>query len=121
MAARKKSAKTSQKSEPGPNFEEAIEELESLVEAMENEQLPLEELVANYEKGSKLIAHCQSVLESARERIELITLGNEDDSGLENQPLTHDVGADPDNQEAPPSSADATTSPANQDDDIRLL
>lgn len=121
MAARKKSAKTPKKSEPGPNFEEAIEELESLVEAMENEQLPLEELVANYEKGSKLIAHCRSVLESARERIELITLGNEDDSGLENQPSTHDVGTDPDHQEDPPSSADGPTSPANQDDDIRLL
>ena len=113
MAARKKSTKKKTGSDDGPNFEEALEELEGLVEAMENEQLPLEELVANYEKGSKLIAHCQSVLESARERIELITLGNQDESGLENKPATDDVGADPDDEGSPPASQD--------EDDIRLF
>lgn len=105
MAARKKIANKAAQTDSVPDFEQALEQLEGLVEAMENEQLPLEELVANYEKGSKLIAHCQSVLESARERIELITLGNQHDSGLENQPPTDDVGADSD----------------SDNDDIRLL
>lgn len=109
MAARKKTAKTKESSETSPDFEAALEELEGLVEAMENEQLPLEELVANYEKGSKLIAHCQSVLESARERIELITLGNQAESGLENKAASDDVGSD------------AATSPRSDDDDIRLF
>ena len=109
MPARKKTAKSKAESKPGPSFEEALEELESLVEAMENDQLPLEQLVANYEKGSKLMAHCQSVLESAKERIELITLGNQDESGLENEPGSNDVGSD---------SAPAKES---EDDDIRLF
>lgn len=109
MAARKKTAKQKAGDDSGPNFEQALEELEGLVEAMENEQLPLEELVANYEKGSKLIAHCQSVLESARERIELITLGNQDDSGLENEAGSDDVGSDPED------------SPDPDQDDIRLF
>ncbi len=109
MAARKKTPKTKASADSGPSFEEALEQLEELVEAMENEQLPLEQLVANYEKGSKLMAHCQSVLESARERIELITLGNQGESGLENDAASADVGSGPED------------SPEPEDDDIRLF
>jgi exodeoxyribonuclease VII small subunit len=57
-----------------PSFEEALAGLEAIVEAMENETLPLEELVARYEKGSELLGRCESLLKSARGRIELITL-----------------------------------------------
>lgn len=57
-----------------PQFEEALARLEAIVEAMENRQLPLEELVDHYEKGSALLDHCEAVLKSARERIELVTL-----------------------------------------------
>ena len=107
MASRKKTAK--KKTASGPSFEEALEELEGLVEEMESEQLPLEQLVANYEKGSKLMAHCQSVLETARERIELITLGKEEESGLENEADSNDVGAGPEDSDGP------------EDDDLRLI
>lgn len=62
-----------------PSFEEALAGLESIVEAMENEQLPLEELVAHYEKGSILLGRCEAMLQGARERIELITLRNQED------------------------------------------
>lgn len=58
----------------GPHFEEALAGLEAIVESMENEQLPLEELVANFEKGSALLDRCETILRSARSRIELITL-----------------------------------------------
>ncbi len=57
-----------------PSFEQALAELEELVAAMEEDQLPLEELVEHYEKGSKLLARCEAVLDSARKRLELITL-----------------------------------------------
>jgi exodeoxyribonuclease VII small subunit len=59
-----------------PAFEEALAELEKLVAAMEEDQLPLEQLVDHYEKGSKLLARCEAVLESARKRLETITLEN---------------------------------------------
>ena len=93
----------SPRDDQGPSFEEALEGLESIVEAMENEQLPLEELVAYYEKGSKLMGRCESILESARERIELITLENKG-------------GAQPRDAAKSSAAADAT-----EDDDIRLL
>ena len=58
----------------GLSFEDAMAELENIVEAMEGEQHPLEELIARYETGARLLKHCESVLTGARKRIELITL-----------------------------------------------
>ena len=63
------------------SFEEALSNIEEIVDSMESEQLPLEDLVTQYEKGSVLLKHCESVLSSARKRIELITLANREDSG----------------------------------------
>ncbi|TAG08322.1 MAG: exodeoxyribonuclease VII small subunit [Verrucomicrobia bacterium] len=63
-----------QPSDPIPTFESALADLEAIVEAMENESLPLTELVSQYEKGSKLVVQCEAMLQGARERIELITL-----------------------------------------------
>ena len=42
-------------------FEDAMGELETLVEAIENDQLPLEDLVAHYERGAGLLKHCETV------------------------------------------------------------
>ncbi len=108
MSKRKAS---SQETGQGPSFEEALEGLESIVEAMENEQLPLEELVAYYEKGSKLLGRCETILETARERIELITLRNKDESELEKPAKVGDS--------APGIRASAAAD--DSDDDIRLF
>lgn len=57
-------------------FEDALARLEEIVESMEGEQLPLEDLVAQYETGSTLLKHCAGVLANAHKRIDLITLSN---------------------------------------------
>ena len=79
--------KKTKHSTSSPSFEEALIELDQMVEAMESSQLPLEELITNYERGAELISHCESVLSDARKRLELITLkpkasskGNQNDS-----------------------------------------
>ena len=94
-------------------FEEALAGLESIVDAMEHENLPLEELVANYEKGSLLLERCDSVLQSARKRIELITLRGQTSAGS-GDPAAGDVQIS-----VPPSSAAADA--PDDDDDIRLF
>lgn len=66
-----------------PSFEEALCTLEAIVEKMENEQLPLEELVTQYEHGSALLNRCEAVLLAAKGRIELITLRNQGQSAPE--------------------------------------
>jgi exodeoxyribonuclease VII small subunit len=51
-------------------FEEALEKLESIVEAMEDEDLPLETLVARYEEGRRLAKVCDAKLAEAELKIQ---------------------------------------------------
>jgi exodeoxyribonuclease VII small subunit len=50
-------------------FEEALKKLESVVEAMESGELPLEALLAKFEEGSRLVGTCQAKLEEAELKI----------------------------------------------------
>jgi exodeoxyribonuclease VII small subunit len=51
-------------------FEEALKKLESIVEAMESEDLPLETLLARYEEGTRLAQVCQAKLAEAELKIQ---------------------------------------------------
>ncbi len=53
-----------------PPFEEALQKLESVVEAMESDDLPLETLLAKYEEGAKLVKICQEKLSEAELKIQ---------------------------------------------------
>jgi exodeoxyribonuclease VII small subunit len=74
MPARTRKSPTDGEAEDRPSFEQALGELESIVEQMENEQLPLNELIDQYEKGVRLYSACDALLGQARARLELITL-----------------------------------------------
>jgi exodeoxyribonuclease VII small subunit len=50
-------------------FEEALKKLESVVEAMESGDLPLESLLARFEEGTRLVKTCQTKLEEAELKI----------------------------------------------------
>jgi exodeoxyribonuclease VII small subunit len=56
-----------------PSFETAIGRLESIVEQMESDKLSLEDLLARYEEGVKLVKLCSEKLQAAEKRIEIIT------------------------------------------------
>lgn len=61
------------KKEPASQtFENAIERLESIVEQMESDSLPLEDLLTRYEEGLKLVKFCSEKLDAAEKRIEII-------------------------------------------------
>lgn len=60
---------------PPKNFEEALEELERILGAIEQGQVGLEESLAKYERGTFLIQHCRGVLQSAEKQIELLSKG----------------------------------------------
>ncbi|WP_075089703.1 exodeoxyribonuclease VII small subunit [Verrucomicrobium spinosum] len=55
------------------SFEEAMESLEAIVSSLESERMPLEEMVQSYERGARLLSQCRSRIESARQRVEMIT------------------------------------------------
>lgn len=54
------------------SFEEALAALEKVVAQLERGEVPLEESIALYERGSALRAHCEARLKAAEERVELI-------------------------------------------------
>ena len=53
-----------------PPFEEALKKLESIVETMESDELPLETLLARYAEGMRLAKICQEKLAEAELKIQ---------------------------------------------------
>ena len=60
----------SEKEQPG--FEEALKKLETIVQQLSNEDIPLEKSVELYEEGLKLSKICTETLENAALKIEQI-------------------------------------------------
>ncbi|MDG2354981.1 MAG: exodeoxyribonuclease VII small subunit [Paracoccaceae bacterium] len=56
------------------NFEEALQELEIIIEKLESGEVPLEETITLYDRGSELKKHCELKLQSAEEKIQRISL-----------------------------------------------
>jgi exodeoxyribonuclease VII small subunit len=54
-------------------FEEALENLEKIVEAMESGELTLDQALKKYEEGVALVRACQSKLTEAEKKIEILT------------------------------------------------
>jgi exodeoxyribonuclease VII small subunit len=52
------------------SFEDALGKLESIVESMESGEVPLAELLAKFEEGTKLLKVCESRLKDAELKIE---------------------------------------------------
>jgi exodeoxyribonuclease VII small subunit len=52
------------------SFEEAIAELENIVDKLEKGQLSLDESLLLFEKGIKLVRECNDKLKNARQKVE---------------------------------------------------
>lgn len=66
----KTSAKKSNKPVAELSYEEAMTELEAIVQSLEEEQIPLEDSMKLFERGQALAAHCGSLLESAQLKVQ---------------------------------------------------
>lgn len=65
MAARKKD-------ENPPNFEDAMKRLDVIVAKLEEDKLPLDEMLSVYEEGVALARYCGEKLEAAEQKVRLI-------------------------------------------------
>ncbi len=71
MAKTSKTSKTSETLETSAlTYEQAMTELESLVEALEGEQNPLEDSMKLFERGQALVMHCGALLEAAQLKVQ---------------------------------------------------
>ncbi len=69
---------------PSPDnltFEQAMEQLESIVERVEEGQVGLEQALAEYERGVGLVKRCREVLQRAELRVEELSTLIAQDSG----------------------------------------
>ncbi|TLS68098.1 exodeoxyribonuclease VII small subunit [Mariprofundus erugo] len=60
------------------SFEQALAELTSLVERLESGELSLEESVGAFEQGVKLSRRCESLLDEAEQRLQVLNAGEEE-------------------------------------------
>jgi exodeoxyribonuclease VII small subunit len=59
-----------------PEFEQALAELETLVERLERGELPLDQALKTFERGVELTRHCQASLKAAQQRVEILLKRN---------------------------------------------
>jgi len=59
------------------SFEQAFEQLEAAVEALQDGQMPLERALNYYEEGMKLAQHCNELLEKAELRVQQLRITSE--------------------------------------------
>jgi exodeoxyribonuclease VII small subunit len=56
-------------------YEAALEELDQLIGRIESGQLPLEQMLAGYERGAQLLAFCRGKLEAVENQIKVLDEG----------------------------------------------
>ena len=59
------------------SFEDAMNELETVVTSLEGSQVALDDSIAMYERGAALKAHCEAKLKAAEEKVAKITFGTD--------------------------------------------
>ncbi|MEQ8370736.1 MAG: exodeoxyribonuclease VII small subunit [Alphaproteobacteria bacterium] len=78
-----KATKSAGKAGPVPDdiksmsFEDALKELETIVDRLERGEAKLDDSIRAYERGAALKRHCQARLEEARSKVEKITLASD--------------------------------------------
>lgn len=65
------------------SFEQALEELETIVEKLEAGDAPLEQSISIYQRGAELKAHCETKLKNAQLKVEKIVLDGQGNAGTE--------------------------------------
>lgn len=75
---------------PETTFEQALSELEQIVQKLEKGELPLEDSLRLYEEGIRLSRLCHAKLEEAEGRIEVLLKDSRGEPALDKQgrPLT---------------------------------
>ncbi|NTS30327.1 Exodeoxyribonuclease VII small subunit [Phyllobacterium sp. YR620] len=59
------------------SFEQALDQLEKIVDDLERGDVPLEQSIRIYERGEALKKHCDALLKVAEDKVEKIRLGRD--------------------------------------------
>jgi exodeoxyribonuclease VII small subunit len=70
-----KTSSTAQTAAAPANYEEALGELDRLVQSMEAGQLPLDRLLESYKRGAELLNSCRTRLEAVEQQVKVLEDG----------------------------------------------
>lgn len=70
------------------NFEQNLNELEAIVQALESGELSLEASLNQFEKGIKMTQQCQQALATAEQKVQILV---EKNGAIELEPFTHEA------------------------------
>jgi len=59
-----------------PDLEKSLTGLEKIVEELEDGDIPLEQALKQFEKGIKLSRDCQTALQAAEQKVQILSNGN---------------------------------------------
>jgi exodeoxyribonuclease VII small subunit len=62
-----------------PDLEKSLADLEKIVTTLEEGDIPLEQALKQFEKGIKLSRECQTALQSAEQRVQVLMNGDLED------------------------------------------
>ena len=71
------------KDEAPQSFEDAMRRLDAIVAKLEEDKLPLEEMLSRYEEGVALARYCGEKLEAAEKKVRLIASKTDGSVALE--------------------------------------
>jgi exodeoxyribonuclease VII small subunit len=89
-----------------PTFEAALTQLEKIVEEMDDDALPLEELIVRYAEGTKLVRVCEERLAAVEKKIAIIS---------------RDASGEPRLEEFEPTAPEEAPKAKSKRDDISLF
>jgi exodeoxyribonuclease VII small subunit len=103
-------------------FEDAMQRLDEIVNAMETDRMPLEEMIRSYEEGIRLLKSCRQRIDNARHRVETITAdlesGKASTTTFEAAPIDTDDDSD---DEKPARTTPPRRRKSAADEEIRLF
>lgn len=66
------SKKSSSKIPEPASYAEAVQELEQLITGLESGQLPLEDLLGQYQRGADLLRYCRERLQAVEDQVKVL-------------------------------------------------
>ncbi len=108
-----------------PSFEQALAELEKIVEELEEGEIDLAQGLARYEQGVKLLARCYRQLEETQRKIELLSRIDADGrpmtEAFDDEAIPLEEKAQARSRRRTRAANDDTTSPGKMDEGAQLF
>jgi exodeoxyribonuclease VII small subunit len=73
-------ARVTKKTEKLPDLEKSLAEISQLIEKMEQGELTLDQSLGHFERGITLVKHCQNILETAEQKVQILIQNNKQEA-----------------------------------------